>query len=282
MLERLVDNKGINIQVYESGNKSGEAIVFLHPQGSSSKIWRKVDSTFIDYHVILMDLRGQGNSERAESGYDIKTQCSDILAVLDAFNIVRTHLVGNSLGGDIATAFAAMYPDKVISLTNIDSGMIDYIGVEGERQITEDDVLEEFGNREIKSFTTKEELLQYVESIFPKEIWNSYFEEWFKFVSIYEVEKERISYQIPVHINTQIMAMVCNLHYKELYRQITCPILFLPAEKEDHLQTKLAYIEAANKFTETRSKVIPGSKHLMILDQVDEVYREIRDFLDGL
>jgi 2-succinyl-6-hydroxy-2,4-cyclohexadiene-1-carboxylate synthase len=202
--------------------------------------------------------------------------------VLDALDIVKAHFVGNSLGGDIATAFAAMYANKVISLTNIDSGIIDYIGVESERQISKEEVLKEFLNREIKSFANKEEILKYVESIFPKEIWDSYFEEWFKFVSIYEIEDGRVSYQIPVHINTQIMAMVCDLHYKELYRHITCPILFLPAEKEDHLQTKLAYIEEASKYTQTRLKIIPGSKHLMVLDQLNEVYREIYDFVNSV
>jgi pimeloyl-ACP methyl ester carboxylesterase len=282
MIERIVDTNGVKIQFYESVNQSREAIVFLHPQGSSSKVWRNVDDHFSDYHVILMDLRGQGHSDRPESGYDIETYCSDILAVLDASDAVKAHFVGNSLGGDIATAFAAMYPDKVVSLTNIDSGMIDYIGVDGERHISKEEVLEEFRNRVIKSFATKEEILQYVESIFPKESWNSYFEEWFKFVSIYDIENGRVSYQIPVGINTQIMAMVCDLHYKDLYRQITCPILFLPAEKEDHLQTKLTYIEEASKYTQTRLKIIPKSRHLMVLDQLNEVYREIYDFVNSV
>ncbi|MHC0036331.1 alpha/beta fold hydrolase [Pseudoneobacillus sp. C159] len=281
MLIRVIDNNGTKIQVYENGNHTGEAIVFLHPQGSSSKIWRGVDSYFDRYHVILIDLRGQGESERAISGYDIETQCQDILTVLEAVGVAKAHFVGNSLGGDIATAFAAMHPEIVLSLTNIDSGMIDYIGVDGERPLTKEEVLAEFRNREIKSFASKKEMLQYVESVFPTEIWDSYFEEWFKFVSIYELQDGRFSYQIPVHINVQIMSMVCELKYKALYQGIECPILFLPAEKEDHLHTKLSYIEEANKYTETWTKIIPGSQHLMILNQLDEVCHEIREFIQS-
>jgi 2-succinyl-6-hydroxy-2,4-cyclohexadiene-1-carboxylate synthase len=279
MFKRVVENNRTRIQVYENMNHTGETIIFLHPQGSSSKIWRNADSYFADFRVILMDLRGHGGSERAKSGYDIDTQCLDILAVLDCFGVEKAHFVGNSLGGDIATAFAASYPNKVLSLTNIDSGMIDYIGVDGERQLNKEEVLMEFGNREIKSFASIEAMLKHVESVFPAEIWHSYFEEWFKFVSIYQLEDGRISYQIPVQINVQIMAMVCDLKYKNLYSDIKCPILFLPAETEDYLETKLAYIAEASKFTQTRTKIIPGSKHLMILNQYEEIYHEILKFI---
>jgi 2-succinyl-6-hydroxy-2,4-cyclohexadiene-1-carboxylate synthase len=283
LLGRELEGNGIKIHIYESGNKNGETIVFLHPQGSTSKIWSKVLSFFEkDYHLVLMDLRGHGQSERAESGYDIQNQCKDILSVIECLQVEKVHFVGNSLGGDIATAFAAMYPDNVISLTNIDSGMIDYIGTEGERNITKEQVLSEFKCKEIKSFLTKADLIGYVQSVFPESIWDSYFEEWFKFVSIYEVEDGRIAYQIPTHINTQIMEMVCDLHYKDLYRTISCPILFLPAAKEEHLHTKLQYISEAARSTFTKTKIIPHSKHLMILNQFEEVCMEILHFFNEI
>ncbi|MBY0122807.1 alpha/beta fold hydrolase [Bacillus sp. S/N-304-OC-R1] len=280
MISRKVKADEIEIQIYECGNKTGEAILFLHPQGSSSKIWEKALPAFIeDYHIILMDLRGHGGSDKPAYGYDIQSQCRDIKCVLEELGKQKAHLVGSSLGGDIATAFASIYPENIISLTNIDSGMINYIGQDGERHQTIEEVLEEFKNRQINSFSSKAELLEYAESVFPKEMWDFYFEEWFKFVSLYEVAEDRISYQIPPYINVQIMEMVCNLQYKELYKNITCPILFLPAEKEDHLAIKLKNIDEAKKQTFVKTSIIPGSKHLMILDQSEEVCQNILDFL---
>jgi 2-succinyl-6-hydroxy-2,4-cyclohexadiene-1-carboxylate synthase len=279
MIGRKIETNGINVQVYKNGNESGEAILFLHPQGSSTKIWGKLVALFEkDYLVVLMDLRGHGESDKATNGYDVQTQCRDIKNVIQKLEIQKAHLVGNSLGGDIATAFASIYPDYILSLTNIDSGMIDYIGPEGESNLTKEEVLNQFREREINSFASITELLEYVESIFPKSIWDSYFEEWFKFVSIYEVENGRISYQIPPSINVQIMEMVCSLQYKELYKTITCPILFLPAEKEDHLTIKLKNIEEAKKRTFVKTSIIPESKHLMVLNQSEEIGREILQF----
>ncbi|MBS4172166.1 alpha/beta hydrolase [Bacillus sp. FJAT-49736] len=276
---RKINVDGVEIQVYETGNKKDEAILFLHPQGSSSQIWMKSVPLFEkDYYIILMDLRGHGESDKSTYGYDIQTQCYDIKFVLESLDIEKAHLIGNSLGGDIATAFAAIYSEYVLSLTNIDSGMINYIGPEGERDLTIEEILEEFTNRQINSFTSKSELLEYVEGVFPKSIWDHYFEEWFKFVSIYEVEEGRISYQIPTSINVQIMEMVCKLNYKELYEDITCPILFLPAEKEDNLAIKLKYIDVAKKHTKAMCCIIPESKHLMALDKYMEIGREILQF----
>lgn len=283
LIGRRIEVNEIGIQVYENGNISGEAILFLHPQGSSSKIWEKAIPSFEeDFHVILMDLRGHGESDKASNGYDVFSQCKDIKGVIEKLGKKKAHLVGNSLGGDIATAFASIFPENVISLTNIDSGMINYIGEDGERNLTKEEVLEEFKNRQIKSFSSKAELLKYVESLCPKEKWDFYFEEWFKFVSLYEVEEERISYQIPPFINVQIMEMVCDLNYKDLYKNITCPILFLPAEKEDHLTIKLKNIEEAKRQTFVKTCIIPGSKHLMILDQAEEVCHRILEFYQGI
>jgi len=279
MIGRKINVDGIELQVYETGNKRGEAILFLHPQGSTSKIWMKLVPLFEkDYYLLLMDLRGHGESDKSTYGYDIQSQCDDIKFVLESFKIEKAHLIGNSLGGDIATAFASIYSKCVLSLTNIDSGMINYIGHEGERELTLEEVLEECKNRKINSFTSKSELLEYVKAVFPKSIWDHYFEEWFKFVSIYEVEEGRISYQIPNFINVQMMDMVCKLNYKELYKEITCPILFLPAEKEENLSIKLNYIDEAKKHTKVKCCIIPESKHLMVLDQSIEIGREIGQF----
>jgi 2-succinyl-6-hydroxy-2,4-cyclohexadiene-1-carboxylate synthase len=279
LFEREINSNGVKIHVYESGNNAGESILFLHPQGSTSRIWKSINPFFEnEYHVVLMDLRGQGQSEKTATGYDIQTQCMDILSVLDSLGISKVHLVGNSLGGDIATAFSSIYPNRVLSLTNIDSGMIDYIGETGERNLTKQQVILEFKNRNILGFSSESDMYQHVRKNFPPSLWDGYFEEWFKYVSIYPLEDGRITYQIPNNINVQIMEMVCDLHYTDLYRTITCPILFLPAEQEDHLNIKLKNIEVASKYTYTKTSMISHSRHLMVLDRSKELCHEILQF----
>jgi 2-succinyl-6-hydroxy-2,4-cyclohexadiene-1-carboxylate synthase len=265
------------LQVWE-GERNGEAILFLHPQGGTSAFWKKILPYFSDdFHIICMDLRGHGNSDRAASGYDIDTQCLDFLAVLDHLQVEKAHLVGCSLGGDYATFFAAKYPERTLSLSNVDSGMIDYVGPNGERELTKEEVLEEYRQRKILEFQNYEQIVAFCKDKWIP--WDSYFEEWMQQVSIYQLDNGNITFQIPTHINVQIMETVCDLHYEEAYNKIQCPVLFLPAEDEPKLESKMALIERVKGSFPSKAVVIPQSKHFMPLNQPKQVSTEILTFL---
>jgi pimeloyl-ACP methyl ester carboxylesterase len=72
--------------------------------------------------VILYDLRGHGLSERPPGGYRITELVADLAALLAALDVTRpVHLVGNSVGGLVALAFAARHPERAASLALIDA-----------------------------------------------------------------------------------------------------------------------------------------------------------------
>lgn len=280
MRDFIVDQQGTRLYGQE-GARNGESILFLHPQGGALSIWDDMLPYFSDdFHMVCMDLRGHGQSEHAAFGYDIQTQCDDMRAVLDHLGVEKAHLIGNSLGGDFATFFAARYPDRVHSLINLDSGMIDLIGPNGEREGTKAEILEQYRLREVPSFRHPEEFAPYARQHWQP--WDPYYEKWFDHVTIYPLEDGMITYQIPAAINLQIMETVCDLHYEDAYAQIQCPILFLPAETEPKLDVKLTLIEKVTKHPYTKTVILPNSKHLLPIDQPIETSMEIRAFLKGL
>ncbi|MET3290206.1 UNVERIFIED_CONTAM: 2-succinyl-6-hydroxy-2,4-cyclohexadiene-1-carboxylate synthase [Brevibacillus sp. OAP136] len=265
------------LQVWE-GERKGESLLFLHPQGSRSSIWNEMLPHFTDkYHPVCMDLRGHGESDFADKGYDIETVCRDILAVLDQLQIPKAHLIGNSLGGDFAVFFAAFHPERTASLCLLDAGMINYIGPNGERDLTREEVLAEFAQRPIKAFEPGEDIVP--DNIQRWVPWEGYFAKWFQHTSRYPLPDGRIAYQIPTRINLQIMETVCDLCYEEAHRHIRCPILFLPAETEPMLSVKLQMIERVPAKVSTKTVVLADSRHLMPLDQPIATAREIRTFL---
>lgn len=76
------------------------------------------------YQVIRYDYRGTGLSDWLEnwteaSAYSIHDMTADIKVILDQENINRAHMVGMSMGGVIARAFALDYPDRTASLSMI-------------------------------------------------------------------------------------------------------------------------------------------------------------------
>jgi pimeloyl-ACP methyl ester carboxylesterase len=98
-------------------------ILMLHGGGQNRYSWKNTGQVLADegYHVIALDSRGHGDSDRApDADYAVETLKADVLQALD--DIGRpTVLVGASMGGltGILAAEAAG-PDKVTGLVLVD------------------------------------------------------------------------------------------------------------------------------------------------------------------
>jgi pimeloyl-ACP methyl ester carboxylesterase len=69
-----------------------------------------------EFRVLLYDLRGHGRSDLPMSGYDLATQASDLLGLMDELEIDKAHLVGDAAGGGIAVEIALNHPERMRSL----------------------------------------------------------------------------------------------------------------------------------------------------------------------
>lgn len=72
--------------------------------------------------LVRFDVRGSGLSERRTDRLSLDTCVADLKAVVDAAGLDRFPLLGVSLGGAIAVAFAARYPERVSRLVLVGSG----------------------------------------------------------------------------------------------------------------------------------------------------------------
>ena len=104
--------------VYSEGGK-GEPVILLHGFGSSRDSWNRMAGRLTkQYRVIAPDLPGWGESSRIESAsYGYPKQVERLHEFITKLGLGRVHLVGHSMGGFICSAYAAQYPDEVISLT---------------------------------------------------------------------------------------------------------------------------------------------------------------------
>lgn len=111
----------IHYTLYE--NKSSKQwVTFVHGAGGSSSIWYKQIRDFKKhYNVLLLDLRGHGNSKPTlkkalQKKYTFSALANDIVEVLDHLKIEKTHLVGISLGTILIRQLAEMHPERVQSM----------------------------------------------------------------------------------------------------------------------------------------------------------------------
>ena len=103
---------------------AGDAVVLIHGMSFDRSMW---DPQFhvlaARFRTVRYDLRGFGASGRPAAG---RGHVEDLLALLDAFSIDRAHLVGLSLGANIALATAAFHPDRVRSVVLASPGLPGY------------------------------------------------------------------------------------------------------------------------------------------------------------
>jgi pimeloyl-ACP methyl ester carboxylesterase len=112
---------GQKIRYHESG--SGEkTVILLHGLGGYADMWAaNVPAFAAKYHVFAPDQVGFGSSDKPFLNYRVQTMVDFLDGFYRAVNTQRATLIGNSLGGWIAAAYALAHPDKVERLVLVDS-----------------------------------------------------------------------------------------------------------------------------------------------------------------
>jgi pimeloyl-ACP methyl ester carboxylesterase len=111
----------INYTLYKN-EESTQWVTFVHGAGGSSSIWFKQIRDFQKhYNVLLLDLRGHGDSKEQikkafHQKYTFKSIANDVLEVIDYLKIETSHFVGISLGTIVIRQLAEMHPERVKSM----------------------------------------------------------------------------------------------------------------------------------------------------------------------
>lgn len=105
-----------NQQVSYKIEGEGVAVVFIHGFGEDSNVWRHQEGKLKEHLCIYIDLPGSGESPFNADLSSIEAYTKLVKAVVEAENISKFIIIGHSMGGYIAFAFAKLFPQKLISL----------------------------------------------------------------------------------------------------------------------------------------------------------------------
>jgi len=122
MLNRTTSSfDGVSIAYSVSGTAE-TALVFIHGGMSDRSFWDGQHAAFADrFRVIAVDLAGHGESGQNRPEWGIPQFGRDVVAVMDAENVSRGVLIGNSLGGPAAVEAALFAPTRVLAVIGIDT-----------------------------------------------------------------------------------------------------------------------------------------------------------------
>ena len=121
---RFLAVNGLRVHYLDWGNAGASPVVCVHGYTSSAQAFnapaRRLNERF---HVIAPDVRGHGESAWSPDGsYQYRDQVGDLAALADQLGLARFILIGTSMGGIIAMAYAGAHPERLAGLVINDIG----------------------------------------------------------------------------------------------------------------------------------------------------------------
>ncbi|MFB8145403.1 alpha/beta fold hydrolase [Microbacterium sp. NPDC056003] len=103
---------GLRIHVTDAG--TGTPVLLLHGFPESSREWAPVMTALSDRaRLVAPDLRGAGETDAPNAGYDSETVQRDLIALLDELGLARVDLVAHDWGAIVGFDLCLSHPDRV-------------------------------------------------------------------------------------------------------------------------------------------------------------------------
>lgn len=132
---------GIRFHLHDVGTAEKGTVLFLHGSGPGASGYSNFKGNYPylnerGYRTLVVDLFGYGYSDKPEDGsFDLGDLARQMRGLLDALDVAKASVVGNSMGGAIAIRFALDYPERVEKLVLMAPGGIEardvYMQMEG-------------------------------------------------------------------------------------------------------------------------------------------------------
>ena len=113
---------GETLAYVDRGTPSGPAVVLIHGYTDNARDWVPI-LPYLEkrYRLILVDIRGHGQSGKPECCYTRFDFAYDIKLLLDSLGVRTADIVGHSLGSIIGQTFAEFWPERTAHLVLIAS-----------------------------------------------------------------------------------------------------------------------------------------------------------------
>lgn len=112
----------LRLHYVDWGSPDKPPLILQHGGRDHSRSWDWVaEELATDWHVIAPDLRGHGDSAWAPDGnYEMNAFVYDFAQLVHTLGHDQVTIISHSLGGNVATRFTGLYPEKVRKLVNIE------------------------------------------------------------------------------------------------------------------------------------------------------------------
>ncbi|MET0306021.1 MAG: alpha/beta hydrolase [Solirubrobacterales bacterium] len=112
-----IDAGGTELHYLRAG--AGEPMLLIQGMSATHMAWGRAFLGPLEqsFECIVFDNRGMGLSGQAQLPFEIADLAADVLALLDALELERVHVLGISMGGMIAQELALAHPGRIRTLS---------------------------------------------------------------------------------------------------------------------------------------------------------------------
>jgi pimeloyl-ACP methyl ester carboxylesterase len=262
---------GGRLRADEAG--SGPPIVLLHAGVADMASWDVVVPLLVaaEYRVVRYDGRGFGGSVSDDVPYSNR---ADLLAVLDALDIERAALVGNSRGGHIAFDTAIEFPERIVAVVGVGAGLG---GFDHPPSGVERPLFEEYERIESSDMPDAE-----AAAALAVRIW----------VDGPGQAEGRVAEPIRRHVHDAVVAsyepgrsngtpIVLDPPANDRLGELRCPVLAVAGEYDTALVRAIP-LRLAAAARDARAVELPGVAHMVGMEAPDQLAALIVEFLDPL
>lgn len=261
----LFSSGGVNTYYEDHGAVSSYPLVLLHPIGGNVLIWHHEIELLLKsgFRVIAYEIRGHHRTAMGPAkAYAMQDLVADLNRLLKHLNIEKCTLIGHSIGGIIASMYAAEHPKTVDAIVLINSSP---------KRFEERDLEKHFRTREIAVTQGIAALAEHeinskeLRDLFKNKKHSDFFREVFTKTSIEGMVAATIAlYTIPEGVAKKL-------------RSTGCRVLAIVGSEDDVFMRLLKETKA--EVPEMELRILEGSDHWVIIEKPDEMYGMLAGFL---
>ncbi len=279
---------GFECRYEVSGNlEAKNTVIFVNGIANSLETWNQVKEHLKDnYKTITYDLRGQWFSEvTSEKPYSFREMADDLDALMEALDVENAHLVGTSLGGEIALWYALLYPQKVKSLSVIAS--VSEVTALLQRQVNRWrtialEAVQDIDKNNNDKATLRKWGHNFYQGAVPELYANSFLEDNYDVVEqrdmVFQETCHRDFFKGHVYLCDMFFRLRTDEKLTPRLSEISCPTLLVAGEK-DVIKPPSFSEMMARKMPNSEMRVLKDAGHAVINEKPHELGEMLKGFL---
>ena len=268
----------LRLHYVDWGNDGAPPMLLVHGGRDHCRNWDWVAHELKErYHIIAPDLRGHGDSQWLVGGaYSTIDYVYDIAQLVRQARMEKMVVIGHSMGGSVALAYAGLYPDKVRMLVSIEgmgpsSSVADDSTPGHDRLLAWMDNLRQLSGRMPKRYPTLEDAFERMQQANPHLTWAQA-----RHLTIHgsnQNEDGTYSWKFDNYMRAWSPVGLSAGQTFGLYRRIACPVLLV------HGTESWASAPQDNGLQNARSIAVDNAGHWVHHDQLERFLAILDDFL---